>query len=134
MPNQRDLIRSALEKLGPEKVERMLEAFRDDDAPYGGWHSCALARAYGAPGALQRAITEIVVVSFPDKQTHHYTVVRIAHVSRLLGLTDQEVNACVRAYDDALRNPLQRHPDEVTHLEMRYMCEDFVKAHEVAYA
>ena len=44
------LITQAFEKLGPEKVRRMLVACVPENG--GTWHCCALAHAYGRPGDL----------------------------------------------------------------------------------
>ena len=50
----KQLITAAFEKLGPEKVARMLPAFTPENR--GTWDCCALAHLYGMPGALRQRL------------------------------------------------------------------------------
>jgi len=82
--SQRELIASAIRKLGPERCEQSLAAF--DDPYTDQWSGCMLARAYGERGALCKHVGAYII---------HFR-----EAGDLLGLTEDEVTSVVAAFDD----------------------------------
>ena len=87
-----DLIHSAVRKLGPERCQQALVAF---EHPIENFHHCVLARAYGPPGALFAVVDDDGVVTSDS-------------VAAALGLTSEEVNAVIAAFDSRGLRPALR--------------------------
>ena len=82
------LVRSGLRKLGPERCQSALAAFQK---LIPNWDGCLLARAYGPPGALRKAVE--LEAGNPNR------VVLRSDVCDLLGLEDAEVSALIGVYE-----------------------------------
>lgn len=82
------LVRSGLRKLGPERCQSALAAFQK---LIPNWDGCLLARAYGPPGALRKAVE--LQFSCPG------CAVLPSDVCKLLGLEDAEVSALIGVYE-----------------------------------
>ena len=115
--SQRELIQSALETLGPERLTRGLVAFDDDGAP-GDWHACFLARCYGEPGALDNDAGTCSM-----RLNAMGTAQACAQAGIALGLSSSEVDAIVTAFDNLYRTT-------VTSTELRAMVEAEIAKHE----
>ena len=107
--NQRQLIISALEKMGPETARRMVKAF-DENTVSNGWATCAWAYAYDSdrPWLLLEDhgcyCAEKIVGDdlMPDISIDPGTVAFVFKVD------DTEVNAVIRAFDDAKGTEVSR--------------------------
>lgn len=109
MRSQRELIQTALEKLGPERLKRGLAAF---DHPYntGSFRDCFLALTYGEAGALLADAYQANARRFHE----------------LLGLTHPQMRAVIHAFDNTmcvLRHTMRRE-------DLRAMVEAEIAKHE----
>jgi hypothetical protein len=86
---QRELIQSALRKLGPERCQQALVAFHTERDGLNPWENCFLARAYGECGEL--------MAQFVDASG--YGLRLPVQAAALLGLTVEECNAVWRSFD-----------------------------------
>lgn len=82
---------SAVAKLGPERSRSALAAFDPKAEGTGGWYGCALARAYGAVGALYQDFNRW------ELETNNSNIFSFA--SAALGLNNEQIAAVVNAFD-----------------------------------
>lgn len=100
MTTQRDLIASALDKLGSEKASRMMLAFDTlHRTPQGGWFDCPLAYAYGEPGTLIQEKGHYMDISWDDEPVMAFGVTP-HDVAYALDLDVTEVESITTAYDE----------------------------------
>lgn len=113
------MILEALERLGPEKVERGLAAFRQ---PQHNWQECFLALCYGPPGALAKQATCVSIgPTFDD-------------LCRELGLTRPQVQAMVAAFDGSQRDEGIKWSYTGPEEGFEELVEGFLEAHRNAHA
>ena len=104
--NQRQLIISALTKVGPETAKKMTRAF-GDRVPVGGWFDCPFALGYGDPGHLVQDHGRNMDISWDDEECIVFTVTPEI-VANVFGIETNEVIALTRAFDDVRDSEVSR--------------------------
>lgn len=98
--NQRELIVSALEKMGPTRATRMLAAFDPHHTNLGGWFDCPFALCYGKRGELVQHYGFETTIIEGDEEIPILAVTPEI-VAELFGITPDEVRSITRAFDGA---------------------------------
>lgn len=101
--NVRELLESAVRKLGPERAQQALKAFAPThnhrDARGSGWDACALALAYGQRGELHTAILADAHGK-PIEDNPQFSA-----AAQRLGLTLSEVRCVAYSFDEGCGSP-----------------------------
>ena len=106
---QRDLIVSALEKMGPETARRMVKAF-DENTVSNGWETCVFAYGYDEerPWLLLEDHGTYCTEKIEGDEWVPDRSIDPATVAFVFRLDDTEVNAIIRAFDDAKGTDVNR--------------------------
>lgn len=103
---QRQLIISALAKVGPEIAKRMTRAF-GDFVPLGGWWDDPWAYAYGERGALCEDKGFLTTIVAGDEE-QEILAVTPEIVGALFNVSVDEVVAVCRAFDESWNSEVGR--------------------------